>query len=116
MDGKNIKKWFIEKKIEEKSFAEFWKFFNNWIEESPDEFEAAFEGNYCAEKLLVYICTVSFSITNWNAEDCDQYKHIVVMVRFELDESEIGYYRLVFDLDGEFIDDQFDVYIDYSSL
>ena len=98
----------LEKDLENETIKGFWENFNSWKEEYPEEFEETFKEGFELEKLSFYIQTVSFTITHWPEED---YNNVVLRLRFEYADSEIGEYRMVFDyITGEIDDDIFNVY------
>jgi hypothetical protein len=105
---KDLKKWVIEKDLQNETIKGFWENFNKWKEEYSEEFDETFEEGFDPEKLSLHVRQVSLTISNWPDED---HIHIVIRLGFEYEGSMIGEYRMVFDYGtGEVSDDIFNLY------
>lgn len=103
---KELKEWVIKNKIEERTLIGFWKNIKEYRYDSPQEFIDNFT-NYNEEKLTVQIESVSLKLGNW--PKCD-YNCIISTIPIIYNGKEIGYYDLLFNLDGEIFDDYFVIY------
>lgn len=99
MDPFNLNAFAERHHIETKALQGFWEYMNNWKKEHPDNFSDKFNGDIDASniELLVH----SYQLTH--ILDCGDF--VYCNVAFSMLGFSLGYYRLVFTLDGEVADD-----------
>lgn len=99
----NLKQWLLDKDAEKIAYECFWKSFNNYKIEEPQEFYDVF-GEFESNKLEISINSVAITFLNY--PDLN-YNHVVLNLPFRYNNKEIGNYRLLLNFDGTLDDDFF---------
>lgn len=100
IDG--LRDWAILHSVEEKTKTGFVDVILNLQKDSPMRVIKEFGGVFNEELLKVDPYKISFTLGNW--PNCDQ-NYIVSFARVSYTGEAKGIYKLVFDFDGEIIDD-----------
>ncbi|MFC0187155.1 hypothetical protein ACFFJY_02590 [Fictibacillus aquaticus] len=104
MNTQELKQWIIEKGLVEESIKAFWESFYDWEKESPEEYQKTFPDGFSPKKMAVYIHRVSLTFTRF--PDVEDHYYIIIAVRFEYEDDELGEYEIWFDpITGEVFDD-----------
>ena len=101
-----LKEIIIKNNLIEKSKENFWIAFHNYCREDPDEAGEIF--NSCdMERINIFVNNVSFQAHNWPDDDrC----FIVIDIAIEYNDKAVGYYDVLYTLDGHVDDDFFVIY------
>jgi hypothetical protein len=105
MDTKKLREWIDEKKIRNHAIEGFWLNMDSYRVDEPEEFNELF-WDYKKEDLKITIEDISLHIKNsTNLES--ELEYVEAKVRIEFRMNHIGYYRIIFNLDGRVEDDYF---------
>lgn len=107
-----LKKWAVNYNISERAIAGFWKSYSTYMIDSPEEFDEVF-GNTKQEDIILDIRYISLNLGNW--PECNNNTilaciPIVIETGKEISYKEIGYYKLILNLDGTIQNDIFEIY------
>ncbi|WP_019418886.1 hypothetical protein [Paenibacillus sp. OSY-SE] len=103
MNINELKNWIMEHNVESRSIEGFWIALNNYMEDSPEEYESYFGA--CEKKsLVIEVQQVALMLGNY--PECNQ-NHIISYVPIIYNGKTLGLYRLLFTLDGIIDDDYF---------
>lgn len=109
MNGNELKDWIIENNIKHRTVESFWRCFENYKLESPDEFIKYF-GAFDKSYLKLWMDKVALKIMNWDNFDeeyNENHEFIEAYIALEYKNKYIGYYSLLFNFSGEEFDDYF---------
>ncbi|NJD02082.1 MAG: hypothetical protein FIA99_05685 [Ruminiclostridium sp.] len=106
MDITQLKDWVVKNTADERTIKGFWKNYENYKHEDPKEFANVF-GDINSSDLVIQVIRVSLNLTNW--PECT---HNTVSCRIPIvyKNKELGYYELIFTVNGEVEDDYFVIY------
>jgi len=112
MNTNNLRKWAVEKAIEQQTIEGFWVCFHSYKEGSKRQFNKHFGRDFDENQLTVEMSGISLHIDEW---DCSKQYHkivygfdfVVSFVPIVYKNERLGDYRMLFNLDGESFDDYF---------
>lgn len=109
MNSNELKKWVIENNIRQRTIEGFWRCFENYKLEEPDEYNEYF-GLFDKVALTLWMDKIALKIMNWDAFD-EKYNEtqefVEAYLKLEYKNKDIGYYSLLFNYSGESFDDYF---------
>lgn len=100
MGNTDLKKWVLENNIEERTLNGFWKAFDNYILDCPDE-ATEYYGILDKSKIEVYLERV-YPVSKWNETTSN---YIVAEMLIKYRDKLMGRYELKFKTTGETFDD-----------
>ncbi|MCT8975292.1 hypothetical protein N4T77_01640 [Clostridium sp. CX1] len=109
MNGNELKKWVIENNIKQRTIESFWRCFEKYKVESPDEYDEYF-GLFDKGSLTIWTDKIALKIMNWDTfyeEYNENHEFIEAYLKLEYKNKYIGYYSLLFNFSGETFDDYF---------
>ncbi len=102
-DIEELRKWVKGNQVEVYVSDSFEKAFQSYREDDDESFQLHFP-SLSREKLTKTLYQVSLSIVSWGKGKYEQ-ECIIVYLRIEYDNKPVIKYKLVFDLDGQVVDD-----------
>ena len=101
MDTNELKKWITDYKIEFDILNNFELVFQEYKTECQDEFNDHFP-HFEEKNLFKYMYKVALTLIGWgeSEQEC-----VIASVRMRYNNHYAGEYRIVYSLNGEFIDD-----------
>jgi len=102
MDLNNLKSWCDQYNIIERTMGYFWTAFENYQNEEPIEFSSVFE-SFDKKNLSISIREICMSV-DW--PDFSQMK-ISVYLYIHYCDKYVGYYKAIYETNGEAFDDFF---------
>lgn len=100
MEDADLKKWSKENNIQERAINGFWKAFNNYINDCPDEV-VKYYGILDKDKIELSIVKV-YLVSKWDDKTSD---YVVAEVPIKYGDKHMGKYELKFKVTGESFDD-----------
>ena len=98
---KQLKTYVQENNLHEKAMKDFWVAFNNWKEESPEEYRRVFK-DILIDDLDVFIHYIGLRSAEW--PNCER-NHVTVTIFIHHEDFQLGYYAWWHSLDGDDDDD-----------
>ncbi|MHA6484104.1 hypothetical protein ACX1C1_19605 [Paenibacillus sp. strain BS8-2] len=108
INTKSLREWFHKHNIEKRTIESFWNTFNTYRSEDTDEFNEVFF-HYSFEKLKITIEDVSLHVKEILNPNPNDYRREYIQVRVRMDylDKALGYYRIIYSIDGQIEDDYF---------
>ncbi|WP_429843377.1 hypothetical protein [Brevibacillus sp. FIR094] len=112
MNSGFLKQWCLEHDVETRSINAFWYCFRNYQCEDTEEFKSVFGEEFKEEDLTVALKEVALLIDRWDNDATYTaisygFDYVVSYVPIVFKEKKLGWYRLLFNLEGEIFDDFF---------
>tara|TARA_Y100000588_G_scaffold141771_1_gene155680 strand:- start:309 stop:674 length:366 start_codon:yes stop_codon:yes gene_type:complete len=99
----HVMSWIKENKMVERSKETCLLYLKNYYDAHKEEFEDMFPTIKDFSRIVPTLHKTDLCLNNDSFED--GYMYIVIYIRIEYGEEEVGYYKSVFDLNGEDVDD-----------
>ncbi len=108
MDVKKLRDWVDKHNIKNRALESFWLNLNTYRHEESEQFDELF-WDYDKDYLKILIEDVSLHIKSLEYLDPSNrdLEYVEVKIRIEYRTNHIGYYRMIFNLDGTVEDDFF---------
>jgi len=106
MNTNEIRNWINNNNLLDKTFQGFWICMNNYIQEELHEFEELF-GAYNKERVKVSFDKYALKMFTSDCieENLENREFMETHLRIEYSGKNIGYYKMLFDFNGESFDD-----------
>ncbi|OZQ66765.1 hypothetical protein CA600_10420 [Paenibacillus sp. VTT E-133280] len=102
----NIKEWSNHHQISEKTIESWWKYIESMEMEQSENLIKYFESNFDKKSMVVECFKIGAYLSQWLIEDN---VYLISYATIMYKGKEHGVYKLVFDIQGNIIDDSWDV-------
>lgn len=110
MDSSSLKQFILLHEVRERTVSSFWKTFDMYRREEPEEFFEVF-GEFDKKLLFLNYVKVALTVCNWDSFEEDEYnenhEYVSAYLDMHYNDKYIGYYSLLFNFSGEIFDDFF---------
>ncbi|MGG4499043.1 hypothetical protein [Brevibacillus reuszeri] len=112
MNSGFLKQWCLTHEVETRSINSFWNGFRNYQSEVTEEFNSVFGVDFKTEDLTISLKEVALFIDRWDEnityEDISYgFDYVASYIPIVYKNKKLGWYKLLFNLDGEIFDDFF---------
>jgi len=110
MNSGFLKEWCLKHEVEIRSIKSFWKCFRNFQSDDIEGFKSLFGDDFRPEDLNISLKEVALFIDRWDESSNYEaisygFDYVVSYIPIVFKGKKLGWYKLLFNLDGETFDD-----------